>query len=86
MRLLAKSRVPKAVCNVIRSSTDSQLKCRPPPRAALGNGTTVTHRWQIMRPIAMTAPALVPILTARGRLSALRPSRRRLAQRGPRFA
>lgn len=79
MRLLAKSRVPKAICHVIRSSTDSQLKCWPP--AALGS-TTVTHQEQIMRPIAARAP----ILIARGRLSALRPSRRRLAQRGPRFA
>ena len=86
MRLIAKSRVPTAVRHVIRSSTDSQLKCWPPPPAALGNGTTVTHQGQIMRPIAMTAPALAPILIARGRLSALRPSRRRLAQRGPRFA
>ena len=67
MRLLAKSRVPKAVCHVIRSSTDSQLKCRPPrPQPLWRNGTTVTHQWQITRPIAMTAPALAPIPIARG--------------------
>ena len=82
MRLIAKSRVPTAVCHVIRSSTDSQLNCWRPPPAALGNGTTVTHQELIMRPIAARAP----ILIARRRLSALRPSRRRLAQRGPRFA